>query len=51
MKGYRVERKWGWDCHGLPIENIVEKELGIKRKKKLKKWVLENLMSYAEQKF
>ena len=33
MKGYRVERKWGWDCHGLPIENIVEKELGTKRKK------------------
>ena len=35
MKGYRVERKWGWDCHGLPIENIVEKELGIKRKKEI----------------
>ncbi len=33
MKGYYVERKWGWDCHGLPIENIVEKELGFKRKK------------------
>jgi len=33
MKGYRVERKWGWDCHGLPIENIVEKELGSKSKK------------------
>lgn len=33
MKGYRVERKWGWDCHGLPIENIVEKELGTKNKK------------------
>lgn len=33
MKGYRVERKWGWDCHGLPIENIVEKELGSKAKK------------------
>ncbi len=33
MKGYRVERKWGWDCHGLPIENIVEKELGTKTKK------------------
>jgi isoleucyl-tRNA synthetase len=30
MNGYRVERKWGWDCHGLPIENIVEKELGSK---------------------
>src|SRR3989338_4366927 len=27
MRGYRVPRVWGWDCHGLPIENIVEKEL------------------------
>ena len=33
MRGYRVKRQWGWDCHGLPIENIVEKELGTKRKK------------------
>src|SRR3989339_139073 len=33
MQGYRVERKWGWDCHGLPIENIVEKELGSRSKK------------------
>lgn len=33
MNGYRVERKWGWDCHGLPIENIVEKELGSKSKR------------------
>jgi len=33
MKGYRVDRKWGWDCHGLPIENIVEKEMGTKSKK------------------
>jgi isoleucyl-tRNA synthetase len=33
MKGYRVERKWGWDCHGLPIENIVEKEMGSQSKK------------------
>ncbi len=33
MRGYQVERKWGWDCHGLPIENIAEKELGIKHKK------------------
>ena len=29
MRGYRVERKWGWDCHGLPAENFVEKQLGI----------------------
>ena len=33
MQGCRVERKWGWDCHGLPIENIVEKELETKSKK------------------
>ncbi len=33
MKGYRVYRKWGWDCHGLPIENIVEQELETKSKK------------------
>lgn len=29
MKGYRVERVWGWDCHGLPIENLLEKKLKI----------------------
>lgn len=34
MKGYRVERVWGWDCHGIPIENIVEKELNLKGGKK-----------------
>ncbi len=33
MQGYQVPRVWGWDCHGLPIENIAEKELGIKQKK------------------
>jgi isoleucyl-tRNA synthetase len=33
MRGFYVERKWGWDCHGLPIENIVEKEMGSKKKK------------------
>lgn len=29
MNGKRVERKWGWDCHGLPAENYVEKKMGI----------------------
>jgi len=33
MRGYRVERKWGWDCHGLPIENIVEQELKLNSRK------------------
>lgn len=29
MKGKRIERVWGWDCHGLPAENFVEKQLNI----------------------
>lgn len=33
MRGYRVERKWGWDSHGLPVENIIEKELDLASKK------------------
>jgi isoleucyl-tRNA synthetase len=33
MKGKRVERVWGWDCHGLPAENFVEQKLGIKDKR------------------
>ncbi len=32
MKGKRVERRFGWDCHGLPIENLIEKELNINSK-------------------
>lgn len=33
MQGYRVERRWGWDCHGLPVENLIERELDLKSKK------------------
>jgi len=33
MRGYRVPRVWGWDTHGLPIESLVEKKLGLKTKK------------------
>ncbi|MYA21741.1 MAG: class I tRNA ligase family protein, partial [Gemmatimonadetes bacterium] len=29
MRGYRVERRWGWDCHGLPVENEAEQQLGL----------------------
>lgn len=35
MNGFRVERRWGWDCHGLPIENLVEKELGFTNKQQI----------------
>jgi isoleucyl-tRNA synthetase len=37
MQGKRVERVWGWDCHGLPAENFVEKTLGIKDKRDIER--------------
>ncbi|MDD5289583.1 MAG: isoleucine--tRNA ligase [Patescibacteria group bacterium] len=57
MKGFRVERRWGWDCHGLPIENIVEEEMGIKSKKDIEKIGIEKfneachskVLMYAEE--
>ncbi len=33
MNGKRVVRRWGWDCHGLPLENIIEKRLGLSTKR------------------
>ncbi len=39
MKGYRVRRVWGWDCHGLPAENKVENKLGITRKKDIEETI------------
>ena len=35
MRGYNVRRRWGWDTHGLPIENLVEKRLGLKNKREI----------------
>jgi len=39
MKGFRVDRRWGWDCHGLPAETMVEKRLGIKSKREIEEKV------------
>jgi len=39
MRGYRVRRVWGWDCHGLPAENKVETLLGLKRKQDIEEKV------------
>ncbi|MGB9847920.1 MAG: isoleucine--tRNA ligase [Minisyncoccia bacterium] len=57
MQGYRVERRWGWDCHGMPIENIVEEKLGIKTKKdiesigvdKFNEACRQSVLTYAEE--
>lgn len=35
MRGRFVRRRWGWDCHGLPVEEIVERKLGISGKKQI----------------
>ena len=37
MKGKKVERRFGWDCHGLPVENLIEKELGLNSKTDIEK--------------
>ena len=38
MKGKKVERRFGWDCHGLPVENLIEKELGINSKHEIEEY-------------
>src|SRR3990167_6700761 len=47
MRGKRVERVWGWDCHGLPIENIIEADLGLKTKKDIEKFGVEKFNEAA----
>ena len=41
MKGRRVERVWGWDCHGLPAERFTEKKLGINSREEVFDYGLE----------
>lgn len=57
MKGYRVERRWGWDCHGLPIENIIEKDLNLNSRRDIETYGIANfneacratVLKYAEE--
>ena len=41
MKGRRVERVWGWDCHGLPAERFTEKKLGINSRQEVIEYGIE----------
>ena len=41
MRGFRVERKGGWDCHGLPVEIAVERELGFEHKNDIEEYGIE----------
>ena len=47
MNGYRVRRKWGWDCHGLPLENLIEKKLGLATKKDIEEYGVKNFNEAA----
>ncbi len=47
MQGYHVARRWGWDCHGLPVENLVEKELGFKTKRDIEAYGIEKFNAAA----
>ncbi|MCI5108886.1 MAG: class I tRNA ligase family protein [Candidatus Pacebacteria bacterium] len=47
MKGKRVRRVWGWDCHGLPIESLVQKELGVSTKKDIENFGIERFNEAA----
>ena len=38
MRGYRVDRKAGWDCHGLPVELEIEKQLGLASKHEIENY-------------
>lgn len=49
MKGNFVRRVWGWDCHGLPLENVVEKELGLEHKKDIEKFGIEKFNETAKK--
>lgn len=50
MKGRYVERVWGWDCHGLPVENIAEKELGIDSKEEIEKKGVKKFNNFCRSK-
>jgi isoleucyl-tRNA synthetase len=48
MRGYRVLRRWGWDCHGLPVENLIEKELEISGKKEIEEYGIDKFCGACE---
>jgi len=49
MQGYRVDRKAGWDTHGLPVEIAVEKELGITNKEQIEEYGVEKFNQKCRQ--
>lgn len=50
MKGYKVLRRWGWDCHGLPIESIGENDLGLNGKQEIEAYGVGKFNNYCRSK-
>ena len=50
MNGKHVNRIWGWDCHGLPIENLAEKELKLNSKDEIEKIGVEKFNKFCKSK-
>jgi isoleucyl-tRNA synthetase len=50
MQGRYVKRNWGWDCHGLPVENIAEKELKINSKDEIEKMGVKKFNDFCRSK-
>ena len=48
MQGWHVPRRWGWDCHGLPLENQIEAELGFKTKRDIEEYGIEKFNTAAQ---
>ena len=48
MNGKYVRRIWGWDCHGLPIENLIEKEFNLNSKKEIENFGIDKFNKAAE---
>ncbi|MBE81979.1 MAG: isoleucine--tRNA ligase [Gemmatimonadetes bacterium] len=49
MRGYRVERRWGWDCHGLPVENEAEQQLGLKSRPDILEFGVEKFNEFCRE--
>jgi len=47
MRGKRVERRFGWDCHGLPIEMQAEKELGVTGRRAIEAYGVDRFNAYC----
>lgn len=48
MSGYRVRRQWGWDCHGLPIEKLIQSEHGLNTKKDVEEFGIKKFNQAAK---